>query len=121
MCVSAFSSFSCLSLIYVFFCFFFFNDTATTEIYTLSLHDALPIYRVLPGRVALDAALSRGPPACAHPFPRRHQRKVILPEGRAGVRPGVRAHRHHLERGLAARAGLLRVRRRGLADRKSVV
>src|SRR5256885_16170978 len=27
--------------------FFFFNDTATTEIYTLSLHDALPIYRRL--------------------------------------------------------------------------
>src|SRR5258708_35707958 len=26
------------------FVFFFFNDTATTEIYTLSLHDALPIY-----------------------------------------------------------------------------
>src|SRR5450432_4534180 len=26
------------------FCFFFFNDTATTEIYTLSLHDALPIF-----------------------------------------------------------------------------
>src|SRR2546429_2181140 len=26
------------------FFFFFFNDTATTEIYTLSLHDALPIY-----------------------------------------------------------------------------
>ena len=25
-------------------CVFFFNDTATTEIYTLSLHDALPIY-----------------------------------------------------------------------------
>src|SRR5260221_1164232 len=32
--------------------FFFFNDTATTEIYTLSLHDALPIslYRAAPGR-----------------------------------------------------------------------
>src|SRR5215813_14681223 len=30
--------------IYFFICFFFFfNDTATTEIYTLSLHDALPI------------------------------------------------------------------------------
>src|SRR3712207_142379 len=27
-------------------CFFFFNDTATTEIYTLSLHDALPILRM---------------------------------------------------------------------------
>src|SRR2546429_8847558 len=31
------------------FFFFFFNDTATTEIYTLSLHDALPIYAA-PGR-----------------------------------------------------------------------
>ena len=33
---------------FVFFCFvfFFFNDTATTEIYTLSLHDALPISSV---------------------------------------------------------------------------
>src|SRR5260370_32020190 len=29
------------------FSFFFFNDTATTEIYTLSLHDALPISRSL--------------------------------------------------------------------------
>ena len=28
------------------FVFFFFNDTATTEIYTLSLHDALPILKV---------------------------------------------------------------------------
>src|SRR5256885_13627287 len=27
--------------------FFFFNDTATTEIYTLSLHDALPIFAAL--------------------------------------------------------------------------
>src|SRR2546430_15030558 len=31
-----------ISLVFFFF-FFFFNDTATTEIYTLSLHDALPI------------------------------------------------------------------------------
>src|SRR2546430_5580330 len=30
--------------------FFFFNDTATTEIYTLSLHDALPIYPPSPWR-----------------------------------------------------------------------
>src|SRR2546428_8904893 len=35
------------------FFFFFFNDTATTEIYTLSLHDALPISRAFP---ALQAA-----------------------------------------------------------------
>src|SRR2546430_13003742 len=33
--------------------FFFFNDTATTEIYTLSLHDALPIYPARPDRTAL--------------------------------------------------------------------
>src|SRR5256885_16198152 len=31
------------SCVYLYFFFFFFNDTATTEIYTLSLHDALPI------------------------------------------------------------------------------
>ena len=30
-------------MVSVLLCFFFFNDTATTEIYTLSLHDALPI------------------------------------------------------------------------------
>src|SRR5829696_10545569 len=33
----------CGSLHVIIFLFFFFNDTATTEIYTLSLHDALPI------------------------------------------------------------------------------
>src|SRR3712207_8472087 len=30
---------------------FFFNDTATTEIYTLSLHDALPIFRLENGNI----------------------------------------------------------------------
>src|SRR3712207_7364616 len=34
---------------------FFFNDTATTEIYTLSLHDALPICRRADGRGARGA------------------------------------------------------------------
>src|SRR5438093_9229660 len=38
---SCISSTSCLS---TFFLFFFFNDPAPTEIYTLSLHDALPIW-----------------------------------------------------------------------------
>src|SRR5256886_13098694 len=36
--------------------FFFFNDTATTEIYTLSLHDALPIYMI---QQSLQNALAR--------------------------------------------------------------
>src|SRR3712207_8780156 len=39
----------------VFFIFFFFNDTATTEIYTLSLHDALPIS---PGRLGSRTSCS---------------------------------------------------------------
>src|SRR3989442_11525501 len=43
---------------------FFFNDTATTEIYTLSLHDALPI-----SREGWRHALRRG-----HRCPRRHAR-----------------------------------------------
>src|SRR2546421_2666266 len=40
--------------------FFFFNDTATTEIYTLSLHDALPISRSAVGGVnrGYDAGVS---------------------------------------------------------------
>src|SRR5256885_12837011 len=51
--------------------FFFFNDTATTEIYTLSLHDALPIsFHSCPGsdtghrrgRRSCPASLGRNPP-----------------------------------------------------------
>src|SRR3712207_8310723 len=41
--------------------FFFFNDTATTEIYTLSLHDALPISPTVSSRTTSEAAsLSEG-------------------------------------------------------------
>src|SRR5256885_8373895 len=49
--------------------FFFFNDTATTEIYTLSLHDALPICRA--------ARDGHGPPRHTHPFGEEpHQLRV---------------------------------------------
>src|SRR2546428_12878268 len=55
--------------------FFFFNDTATTEIYTLSLHDALPI-SACPD---LDQLLRRAP---------AHARALfrLRPAHRAGVR-----------------------------------
>src|SRR2546430_17348313 len=46
-----------------FFIFFFFNDTATTEIYPLSLHDALPISRVAcgdPAELAAETAADGG-------------------------------------------------------------
>src|SRR5260221_5276107 len=54
--------------------FFFFNDTATTEIYTLSLHDALPIcsptaqtqYGSAGERIFLEVAPQRT--ACNHPL-----------------------------------------------------
>src|SRR5438105_14395751 len=49
------------------FSFFFFNDTATTEIYTLSLHDALPIYHLSYNSDArahlTEAPLNLGEPA----------------------------------------------------------
>src|SRR2546426_4844783 len=47
-----------------FFCFFFFfNDTATTEIYTLSLHDALPISYVFGRGSGQDTIVENDPTA----------------------------------------------------------
>src|SRR5687767_15394681 len=43
------------------FTYFFFNDTATTEIYTLSLHDALPIYLHAEEALGSWIAARRGP------------------------------------------------------------
>src|SRR5690349_5675490 len=70
------------------FCFFFFfNDTATTEIYTLSLHDALPIYDVLP-----PPRLERqGRPERQIPLVARH---VVE---RLGPRPLERSEEHTSE------------------------
>src|SRR3712207_7899705 len=48
-----------MSLFTQFFAIFFFNDTATTEIYTLSLHDALPIYQHVHGQVQQEPAAAR--------------------------------------------------------------
>src|SRR2546426_8203469 len=48
--------------------FFFFNDTATTEIYTLSLHDALPICSKTPPRVAPPSLASVWTPPYGRPW-----------------------------------------------------
>src|SRR3712207_7414869 len=48
--------------------YFFFNDTATTEIYTLSLHDALPIFRVLLPRRLHGRGRGRGAGHRGAPF-----------------------------------------------------
>src|SRR5436190_22277735 len=46
---------------HIIYFFFFFNDTATTEIYTLSLHDALPISQSAPRLLALPGGPARRP------------------------------------------------------------
>src|SRR3712207_7786368 len=65
--------------------FFFFNDTATTEIYTLSLHDALPIY---PCRARTRSGRG-GRPRC---------------QRRADGRPAGRARRESPPSGLPSRS-----------------
>src|SRR2546425_6579916 len=71
----------------IFFFFFFFNDTATTEIYTLSLHDALPICAGQPvdGHERADV-FAVSPP--------REGVQAAFPEGR---RPHRRSEEHTSE------------------------
>src|SRR3989442_11944622 len=70
---------------------FFFNDTATTEIYTLSLHDALPIFRL--ERAVPAVARSRPRPRAA----RRGATGRVLQERRVlrHVRAEVLLDAHH--------------------------
>src|SRR2546430_7350846 len=65
--------------------FFFFNDTATTEIYTLSLHDALPIsdgWLRMPGRARADRTGRSGRSAADGSW--------LPPHEAGGRRPGCR-------------------------------
>src|SRR5574341_2620215 len=56
--------FFCFNLLCAYVCcFFFFNDTATTEIYTLSLHDALPISRAMATSTGTVRCTGPGRPA----------------------------------------------------------
>src|SRR3712207_9207880 len=70
---------------------FFFNDTATTEIYTLSLHDALPISLGSAGRRAGDGHHAHGKPGDA--------------PGLLGLRPVLRPPRGEVLLGGQDRAG----------------
>src|SRR5258707_13357974 len=75
----------------VFIVFFFFNDTATTEIYTLSLHDALPIC------VGLGRRLARRPGRQLRPGqrPRRFRRLERRAHGRRRDRKSTRLNSSH--------------------------
>src|SRR5205807_9829028 len=70
-------------LLYFFYYFFFFNDTATTEIYTLSLHDALPIWTVkleeTGGTKPSMAATVRVPANVAEPRSEEHTSELQSP------------------------------------------
>src|SRR2546426_7723041 len=78
--------------------FFFFNDTATTEIYTLSLHDALPIFATAIGESAIGVIRVSGPDAIAivapllrtaiplEAFPSHRLRRVAIVDAKSGER-----------------------------------
>src|SRR6266581_9173602 len=82
--ISVLLLFTTLTLTYFFF-FFFFNDTATTEIYTLSLHDALPIsdpqraVRRSGGRLPPGTPAQRGVQAPAGPRSEEHTSELQSP------------------------------------------
>src|SRR5690349_23117088 len=71
--------------------FFFFNDTATTEIYTLSLHDALPIYR----RHRLGRRNRRRPRARRRPLQAVRRSRIHAAEQRD--RKSTRLNSSHVE------------------------
>src|SRR2546426_5109236 len=64
--------------------FFFFNDTATTEIYTLSLHDALPICNPRSVRKAVQRNMAL-----------RVRAQAARPRGRLPLRPSPRRSEEH--------------------------
>src|SRR3712207_9038468 len=85
--------------------FFFFNDTATTEIYTLSLHDALPICLNLTllyiDQLKFDSAAATidGFQRCIAQYPLRngeeHSALVSLARGRIEDRKSTRLNSSH--------------------------
>src|SRR3984885_16110696 len=89
-----------LSLVFSFF--FFFNDTATTEIYTLSLHDALPIW-----------------PSCSsRPYFRILRKSVVrsIPRARSEEHTSELQSRPHLVCRLLLEKKLHRATKRGAVD-----
>ena len=74
---------SCPLLLVHGFCLFFFNDTATPEIYTLSLHDALPIYPMnvsrprktttAPARIAISFTIIKLPICCGSMYQNKRE------------------------------------------------
>src|SRR5260370_21134223 len=77
--------------------FFFFNDTATTEIYTLSLHDALPISRTEFRRRGSSSWHAPGAAPSSSVRPGKHGRTSIAPADAAGQRARSEEHTSELQ------------------------
>src|SRR3712207_6865255 len=97
--------------------FFFFNDTATTEIYTLSLHDALPI--------SVDPVVDRLPGVVGVQHPLEQDRQVgVLADERQPV-PGGRGRSEEHTSELQSRqylvCRLLLEKKTSIRDRRSVL
>src|SRR3989449_11278214 len=81
--------------------FFFFNDTATTEIYTLSLHDALPISRDRDARPSGEPlGGERGEGAAARHAAAQHRRSVAR-----GAHGALQLGDEHVEHRVLERPG----------------
>src|SRR5256885_71670 len=99
------------------FAFFFFNDTATTEIYTLSLHDALPIWAKFPTGgiwICLSACVQQPASARQAARPAGVSRSGEMPEPTVTVRMKEiaqhlhgRRHSHGCPMGCAAPCGAM--------------
>src|SRR2546423_11083294 len=77
--------------------FFFFNDTATTEIYTLSLHDALPIYRAAARPRAHAPGRLRSWRAAVSGRPRRARCRTAARRAYRPTRPRSEEHTSELQ------------------------
>src|SRR2546425_8220150 len=104
--------------------FFFFNDTATTEIYTLSLHDALPISEEVAAARG-DGSLLRGARSPGPEEEALHLRAARLaeaaarrghPAGRAALEGPQDDHSAPARRAAQERAGRASVRAPGFHD-----
>src|SRR5256885_8371400 len=71
----------------MFFFFFFFNDTATTEIYTLSLHDALPIYPAVAHEPVAHVEVAVVPDRRTVPRGSRERSRPLLMRSRVAQEP----------------------------------
>src|SRR5688572_32502853 len=85
-----FHSITSIGIVSFFFSFFFFNDSATTEIYTLSLHDALPI--CLSPKRSVHEARVRAVVHSRHPL---KPRGAVIREGLNRDRKSTRLNSSH--------------------------